>query len=798
MSRHESSVNPPVASCRRCFRLGMPSGMSDRGGDTNDASHGRGGSGGVQKLATAHLTDETTRRDLFGVVRGRCTRVRSAAMEKRARRSGLDATRRFVSPHWQCPCLEFSKRTAQYTAAPGARHPDNDVTVTHCTSCGCPPDAHERCEAETCRAEGNDAWERHAFAEAALHYTKALRHRKGDAALYSNRAACYLALRQFSQALSDAQHAVAIEPTWAKARARVGTAHTGLQQHEAASRAYGMALRLDPGNRSYERLLADAKRAASTSARGKQPRATTAPDAARVPDPMPPTSVSSVDASNAAAERAPQPSVRNAGLTQAAAALDAALALAMEAHSELQAAACRKVVALRWQGAALRVRCRLAEERRSQCCASTRAALQQMRCEGQLLRQEIEELTCQRDTLAADICDSATLDSDGVHSQQPDDSACSDAPHSDDNDTSSEASSEVMDDDVCDDWAASWEAEQFEAAAMPPSTPASRRRRSSQATLRTASGSLTAAALSSLLHASGHSAAADGLLRDAADTPRGACTHRQCLAGGCNSFVPFTNGSALSPDTPLAAHLALLASAPRTRCAACGCVAEDHETAAQAAARQRTEAERARRAAERADTAAAQRRRRVQAAEQRASESVDAQDATEVLQRTSADSITGAERGACASCTACPGFEVWYRTRDCGDPNVMFFCSRCGCDASAHAISAAWQRSKEQEERRRAAEAAAARQRARDASAAHGAGRRDADAAERRQHLAALGLGPTATQAQAGKAYRRLALKYHPDKQAWQGDAKKKAHAAAQWQAVSAAWRGLQAMCGQP
>ena len=329
---------------------------------------------------------------------------------------------------------------------------------------------------------------------------------------------------------------------------------------------------------------------------------------------------------------------------------------------------------------------------------------------------------------------------------------------------------------------------------MPPSTPASRRRRSSQATLRTASGSLTAAALSSLLHASGHSAAADGLLRDAADTPRGACTHRQCLAGGCNSFVPFTNGSALSPDTPLAAHLALLASAPRTRCAACGCVAEDHETAAQAAARQRTEAERARRAAERADTAAAQRRRRVQAAEQRASESVDAQDATEVLQRTSADSITGAERGACASCTACPGFEVWYRTRDCGDPNVMFFCSRCGCDASAHAISAAWQRSKEQEERRRAAEAAACRQRASAAS------RREVDAAERRQHLAALGLGPTATQVQAGRAYRRLALKWHPDKQqAWRGDAQAQARAAAQFQAVSAAWRGLQKqMCGQP
>jgi hypothetical protein len=601
-------------------------------------------------------------------------------------------------------------------------------------------------------------------------------------------------MRQFSQALSDAQHAVTLEPTWAKARARVGAAHTGLQQHEAASRAYSIALRLDPGNRSYERLLADAKRAASMPVRGKQPHEPEVPN--RVPEPMPPTSVLRPPPPAAAAETTQQPSVRSAGVTQAAAALEAAMALAMEAHSELLAADGKRVVALRWQGAALRVRCRLAEERRSQCCAATRAALQQMRVEGHRLRQEIAELTRQRDALAADICGGAVWGSDCSHSRQPDDSASSVATHSED-DTSS-VDSEVMEDDVCDGWAASWEAEQFEAAAVPPSTSQSRRRRPNQGTWRAASASLTAAALSSLLHESG-SCAADGLLRDADGTPRGACTHRQCLAGDCKAFVPFTNGSSLSPDTPLAAHLALLASKPRTRCAACGCVAEAHETPAQAAARQRIEAERARRAAERADAAATQRHRRVQAAEQRASESVGAQDATEVLQRTSADSITGAERAACTSCTSCPGFEVWYRTRDCGDPNIMFFCSRCGCDASAHAISAAWQRSREQEELRRAAEAAASRQRARDASAAHGASRRDADAAERRQHLAALGLGPTATQAQAGKAYRKLALKYHPDKQqAWRGDAKKQAQAAAQWQAVSAAWRGLQVLCGQP
>ena len=602
--------------------------------------------------------------------------------------------------------------------------------------------------------------------DAVLHYSKALRHRPGDAALYSNRAACFLSMRQFKQALFDAQHAVAIEPTWAKARARVGAAHAGLQQHEAASRAYALALKLDPGSRSYARLLADAKRAAaSMSTQGKQPREQTAADVARTP------------------ERVPQPSVHSGCVTHAAAELEAAMMRAMEAQRELQAEARNKVVALRWQAAALRAHCRLVEERRSQCCAATRAALRQMRSQGLQLRREIEELTRQRDALAADTCSSSS-------SQQSDNSACSDAPHSEDDvDRSS-----VTEGDACDGWAASWEEEQFEAAAAQAPrqhVEQSRRRCPDQPK---ASASISAAALSTLLHGSGSSTAADGLLRDAAGIPRGACTHRQCLAGGCKAFAPFTNGSALSPDTPLAAHLVLLASAPRTRCAACGCVAEAHETQAQASGRQRVEAERARRAAERADEAAMQRRRRVEAAEQRAGESAGALDATEVLQRTSADSISGAERGACFSCTACPGFEVWYRTRDCGDPEVMFFCSRCGCEAAAHSISAAWQQSREQEERRRAAEAAACRQRASAAS------RREVDAAERRQHLAALGLGPTATQVQAGRAYRRLALKWHPDKQqAWRGDAQAQARAAAQFQAVSAAWRGLQKqMCGQP
>lgn len=36
--------------------------------------------------------------------------------------------------------------------------------------------------------------------------------------------------------------------------------------------------------------------------------------------------------------------------------------------------------------------------------------------------------------------------------------------------------------------------------------------------------------------------------------------------------------------------------------------------------------------------------------------------------------------------TECPAFEIWYREADASNPDVMFFCSRCGCSAESHPI----------------------------------------------------------------------------------------------------------------
>ncbi len=48
-----------------------------------------------------------------------------------------------------------------------------------------------------------------------------------------------------------------------------------------------------------------------------------------------------------------------------------------------------------------------------------------------------------------------------------------------------------------------------------------------------------------------------------------------------------------------------------------------------------------------------------------------------------------AVRSRCEGCSACDGFEIWFCAADANDPNVMLFCSRCGCATDKHSIDQA-------------------------------------------------------------------------------------------------------------
>lgn len=149
--------------------------------------------GKVMAPTAAYLTDKYTNRDLFGVVRGRCTEVSSSIYVL----SALSSIVTLLVPQLsviivQCKdCGEYWKATADYSISVGEtgvsgqlpllsswlcrslrsmdvvhhrlsspfmsyllsqertmrtlqmrKHPDNDITIINCNRCGCPPHAH--------------------------------------------------------------------------------------------------------------------------------------------------------------------------------------------------------------------------------------------------------------------------------------------------------------------------------------------------------------------------------------------------------------------------------------------------------------------------------------------------------------------------------------------------------------------------------------------------------------------------------------------------------------------------------
>lgn len=85
-----------------------------------------------------HLTDAITHRDIFGTVRGSCIGCTSCG------RYVVDTKRQY---------------TSAFQAGPGqGMHPDNDLRITRCSRCGCPPEAHIEERHETEKELGNDAY----------------------------------------------------------------------------------------------------------------------------------------------------------------------------------------------------------------------------------------------------------------------------------------------------------------------------------------------------------------------------------------------------------------------------------------------------------------------------------------------------------------------------------------------------------------------------------------------------------------------------------------------------------------
>jgi len=111
-------------------------------------------------------------------------------------------------------------------------------------------------DADVLQAQGKMAYEAGDYNEAQQLWSQALRRRPTDVKLLSNRAAAWLAMREFQQGLEDATQAIELDPGYSKAHGRLGAALEGLGRANDALAAYSRALDLDPSSKHLQAEVA--------------------------------------------------------------------------------------------------------------------------------------------------------------------------------------------------------------------------------------------------------------------------------------------------------------------------------------------------------------------------------------------------------------------------------------------------------------------------------------------------------------------------------------------------------------
>ena len=121
---------------------------------------------------------------------------------------------------------------------------------------------NDEAAAEESKALGNSAMTSKDYDGAVKHYTDALElspDGPSSHVYYSNRAAAYCSLKQYQKAVDDCEVAVGLQPTYAKAVARLGLAYYFLDDYVKSAASYEMALSLEPDNKNSAEALAKAK-----------------------------------------------------------------------------------------------------------------------------------------------------------------------------------------------------------------------------------------------------------------------------------------------------------------------------------------------------------------------------------------------------------------------------------------------------------------------------------------------------------------------------------------------------------
>ncbi|CAM43811.2 putative DNAJ domain protein [Leishmania braziliensis MHOM/BR/75/M2904] len=131
---------------------------------------------------------------------------------------------------------------------------------------------------EALKEQGNQAFKSNAFSEAIQYYSAAIEAHPDEPVLYSNRSAAYLKRGQYQEAADDAEKAVAMDNTFAKAYSRLHSALCNLGLFDRASEALkagliavSTSLKSTPQDVKHLReLVTSAEQAGMVVPRGRQ------------------------------------------------------------------------------------------------------------------------------------------------------------------------------------------------------------------------------------------------------------------------------------------------------------------------------------------------------------------------------------------------------------------------------------------------------------------------------------------------------------------------------------------------
>ncbi|KAK7477798.1 hypothetical protein BaRGS_00030981 [Batillaria attramentaria] len=103
-------------------------------------------------------------------------------------------------------------------------------------------------QAESKKTEGNGFYKQQKYRDALECYTQAINLCPTCAAYYGNRAATYMMLKRYKDALADAQQSVHLDPAFVKGYIREGKCHLILGNALAALKSFNHVLEHDPDN----------------------------------------------------------------------------------------------------------------------------------------------------------------------------------------------------------------------------------------------------------------------------------------------------------------------------------------------------------------------------------------------------------------------------------------------------------------------------------------------------------------------------------------------------------------------